>query len=88
MREGAADEMLLVGAVQINVARQRVAARPAIDAVLQPVKREDAGEDQIVVAGLAAPGLAGRLARHEHGAGRCALADPRMDAVPAGRRAE
>ena len=88
MREGAADEMLLVGAVQINVARQRVAARPAIDAVLEPVEREDAGQDQIVVAGLAAPGLAGRLARHEHGAGRRALADPRMNAVPAGRRAE
>ena len=73
MRQRAAERVFLVGAVEIDVARERVAARPAIDAVLEPVERQDAGQDQIVVAGLAAPGLAGRLARHEHRAGRRVL---------------
>ena len=67
---GRPSRLFVVGAVDIDVARERVAARPAIDAILEPVEGEDAGQDQILLARLAAPHLAGRLARDEHGAGR------------------
>ncbi len=82
------ERIFLIGAVEIDVARKQVAAGSAIDAGLEPVERHDAGQDQIVVAPFAAPDLAGGLARHEHRAGLGAVADPRVDAVPAWRRAE
>ena len=50
--------VFLVGAVEIDVALERVVPRPAIDAVLEPVEGEDAREDEIAVAILAAPHLA------------------------------
>ena len=78
----------MVRAVQIDVARERVAARPAIDAILEPLEGENACQDQVVLARLAAPRLAGRLARDEHGAGRRTLADPRSYAVPSRRGAK
>ena len=89
MGQRAAERIFLVGAVQIDVARKRVAAGSAIDPVLQPVERQDAGQDQIVVARLAAP-TSRRWARATRTPcpARRTLADPRLDAVPAGRRAE
>ncbi len=88
MRGGPADQVLVVGAMQIDVAGARVAALAAIDALLEPVEGEDAGEDEIVVARLSAPSLAGPLARDEHRAERRLLADPPADGVPARRGAE
>ena len=87
MRGAAAEQALVVRAVQIDVAFERVASRPAVDAVLDPVEREDAGEDQVVGASLAAPCLAGRLARGKYRAGLGVAADAPRDDVPAGRGA-
>ena len=86
MGDGAAEQSLVVGAVEIDIALERVAPFSPIDAVLDPVKRQDAGEDEVLVARLAAPRLAGRLARDEHRAVGGVRADPRLDAVPARRR--
>ena len=88
MGGGAAEEGLVIGAVNINVALERIAARAAVHTVFRAVEGEDAGEDQIVVAQRAAPDLAGRLARDEYGAGLGVSADALLDAMPAGRRAE
>ena len=63
LRGGPADQVFLIGAVEIDVAFQRVAPWTAIDPVLEPVEGEDAREDEIVGARIAAPHLAGRLAR-------------------------
>src|SRR6188508_756892 len=87
VRDGPSDQSFVVGAVEIDITFERVAARPAIDAILQSFKREDASKDQVFVARLSAPSLRGRLARDEHRAGRCILTDPLMDAMPARRRA-
>ena len=76
----------MVGAVEIDIARQRVPSRSAIDAGLDAVKRQDAGEDEVLVARLAAPRFSGGLARDEHRARGGVRADPRFDAVPARRR--
>ena len=88
MRGGPADHLFVVGAVQIDVAGARVAAVATIDAFLEPIEGQDAGQDEIVDARLAAPPLAGPLARDEHRAERRLLADPAADRVPARRRAE
>ena len=68
MRHGPAEQPLVIGAVEIDVALERVMARPAVHAVFEPVEGENAGEDEIVVARFPGPGLAGRLARGEHAA--------------------
>ena len=85
MRHGPAEQPLVIGAVEIDVALERVMARPAVHAVFEPVEGENAGEDEIVVARFPGPGLAGRLARGEHAARvrrlrRCGDA---RDAIPA-----
>ena len=86
MRHGPSEQVFVIGAVQIDVALERIAPRAAIDAVFEPIEGEDAGEDQIVLARLAAPGLAGRRARDEDRAGRRAGADALVDAMPTRRR--
>jgi hypothetical protein len=86
MRHGPSEQVFVIGAVQINITLERIAPRAAIDAVFQPIEGEDAGEDQIVLARLASPCLAGRRARDEHRAGRRAGADAFVNAVPTRRR--
>ena len=86
MRDGPSEQVFVIGAVQIDVALERIAPRAAIDAVFEPIEGEDAGKDQIVLARLASPRLAGRRARDEYRAGRRAGADALVDAVPARRR--
>jgi len=85
--DGTAEQALVVGAVEVDVALKRVAARPPVHAVLEPFEGEDTGEDEIVVTRLSAPRLAGRLAGSEHRAGVRVLPDPPVDAMPAWRRA-
>ena len=87
MRHGPAEQALVIGAVEIDVALERIVAGAAVDALLQPIEGENAGEDEIVVARFAAPHLAGRLARHEHRALFSTLPDPPVHAMPAWRRA-
>jgi predicted regulator of amino acid metabolism with ACT domain len=53
MRHGPSEQVYVIGAVQINVALERIAPRAAIDAVFEPIEGEDAGEDQIVLARVA-----------------------------------
>ena len=48
--------------MQIDVAGTRIAPWPEIHAILEPVEGENAGEDEILVACLPAPSLAGPLA--------------------------
>ena len=72
---GPADQVFVIGAVEIDVAFERVAPRPAIDPVLEPVEGEDAREDEIVGARRATPRRAGRLTRREHRAGARAVSD-------------
>src|SRR5206468_2719065 len=79
--------MFLVGAVDIDVALERIAAGPLIDAGLEAVQRQDSGEDQILLARLARPHAAGGLPRAEFRAGLHARADAGVNAVPAKRRA-
>ena len=62
MRDGPSEQAFVIGAVQIDIALQRIAPISPIDAVFEAIKGEDAGEDQIVVARVSAPRLAGRLA--------------------------
>ena len=87
MRHGPAEQPLVIGAVEIDVALERVMARPAVHAVLESVEGENAGEDEIVVARFPGPGLAGRLARSEHTAPLGVFADAAMHAMPSRRRA-
>ena len=86
MRRGAPEQPLVISAVEIDVALKRVAAGATVHALLEPVERKDAGEDEIIVAYLAAPNFAGRLAPDKHGAEFRTLADPLMHAMPAWRR--
>ncbi len=86
MGDGPAEQTFVVGAMEIDVARQTVPPLTPIHAVLEPVEGEDAGEDQIVVARLSAPHLAAGLARDEDRARRRVCTDPLADAVPARRR--
>src|SRR4029077_12688457 len=65
MRDGTAKQKLVIGAVKIDVALKRILPRTALDALLQSIEGQNAGEDEIVVARLAAPPLAGRLAGYE-----------------------
>ena len=62
MRDGPSEQAFVIGAVQIDIALQRIAPLSPIDAVFEAIEGEDAGEDQIVVARVSAPRLAGRLA--------------------------
>ena len=87
MRHGPAEQKLVIGAVEIDVALKRIIAGAAVDALLQTIEGENAGENEIVVARFPAPHLAGRLARHEHRAFFSALPDPPVHAMPAWRRA-
>src|SRR3970282_743894 len=50
MRHGAAAETLVIGPVEREKALKRVAPFSPIDAVLDPVKRQKAGEDEVLVA--------------------------------------
>ena len=86
MRRGPSEQVFVIGAVQIDVALERIASRAAIDAVFEPIEGEDAGKDQIVLARLASPSLAGRRARDEYRAASRAGADALVDAVPTRRR--
>jgi hypothetical protein len=88
VRRGHAEFAFAVRAVHVHVALERVAARAAVDAVLESFEREDAREDQVVVARLVVPHLARGLAAHEHRAARRAVADAAVHAMPARRRAE
>src|SRR6476659_5582450 len=87
MRHGPAEQKLVIGAVEIDVALKRIIAGAAVDALLQTIEGENAGENEIVVARFPAPHLAGRLARHEHRAFFGALPNPPVHAMPAWRRA-
>ena len=87
MRHGPAEQPLVIGAVEIDVALERVVARPAVHAVFEPVEGENAGEDEIVVARFPGPGLAGRLTRSEHTSPFGVFADAAMHAMPSRRRA-
>src|SRR5262249_29482112 len=80
-----AEQRFLIRAVEVDVALERVAAGPAVDAILEPVERDDAGEDQIVGPSLALPDLARGLAALEHGARLGALPDPALPPGPARR---
>src|SRR5688572_23414956 len=88
MRHRSTKQALVICAVQIDVARKRVAARPTVDAILEPLKGENACQNQIVLARLSAPCLAGRLTRDEHGTGCRILANPAYDTVPSWRGAK
>src|SRR5262245_43663538 len=88
MRHGPTEQALVVCAVQIDVTRKRVETRPAIDAMLEPLKGENACQNQIVLARLPAPRLTGRLPRDEHGAGCGTLTNPRSYPVPSRRGAK
>src|SRR5512145_2260187 len=66
MRHGPAEQPLVIGAVEIDVALERVMARPSVHAVFEPVEREKARQNEIVVARFPGPGLAGWLTRGEH----------------------
>ena len=85
MRHGPAKQALVICAVQIDIALERVAAWPAIDPILESFESEDAGQDQVALGQLPAPCLTRRLARGEDGTGNRILTDPGTDAVPSGR---
>ena len=67
---GRPSSLFVVGAVQIDVALERVAAVAAIDALLEPIEGEDAGQDRDRRRAPRRATLAGRLARDEHRAER------------------
>ena len=83
-----AQARFMVRAMQVDGALERVTPGPVIDTVLKAIEREDARQDQIVIARLAGPGLAGGFAADEHRPACRAGADAAMDAMPAGRCAE
>jgi len=85
MRCWSAQQPLVIGAVKIDVALQRVASGPAIDPLLDPIECKDAGEDKIIVGRLPSPYLAGRLTGDEHCADFRGLPDLPMHTMPAGR---
>ena len=85
MRVGPPEARFVIGAVQVNVARQGIHARAPVHAVLEALERQYAREDQIFFAWLAAPHRAGRDATLEHRARFGAGADALVHAMPAGR---
>ena len=72
VRCGLAQGRLVVGAVDVEVALERVAPGPAVHAVLGAFERQHPGQDEILIARLAAPQRAGGHAALEHGARRLA----------------
>jgi hypothetical protein len=87
VRIGLADPVLVVRAVEVDVALERIAPRALVHAGLEPRERQDARQDQVRLARLAAPHVARWATGSRTRRQRLALADPRVDAVPAGRRA-
>ena len=79
---------LVVRAVDVDVALERIAARAAIDPFLEPLEREHPAQDQVLGAGLPAPHRAGGLPAIESRSRLGAFADALMDAVPARRGAQ
>jgi hypothetical protein len=85
VRAGLSELGLVVAAMNVDVALERIAARSAIHSRLEAVELQHASEDQIVFARLALPDLpAGHPALEDHAQG-LVTADPRVDAMPPGR---
>lgn len=91
MTVGCANFFLLVGAVNVNVARVGVAAQTVVFPILQPVKPEDARGDEVFPLHFlwgVGEGKSQRLATLEDHAGRGVFTDAFADLMETVRRAK